>query len=137
MNRYDNIVNIIRDHFPGMEAVYLFGSYGTEDEWTDSDLDIALLLPHEESCGHRDFSLTSCHDDLMKATGRVVDLINIRAVSTVFQTEIIKTGRLIYCADSEAVADFESLMISQYQKLNEERRMIIESFQKTGRAYAI
>jgi hypothetical protein len=73
----------------------------------------------------------------MKATRRAVDIIDIRAVSTVFQMEIIRTGRLIYCADSAEVLEFESRTLSQYQKLNEERLLIIESFQKTGRAYAV
>ncbi|MBN1901312.1 nucleotidyltransferase domain-containing protein, partial [Candidatus Sumerlaeota bacterium] len=81
--------------------------------------------------------LTPCHYALMKATGRTVDIVDIRAVSTVFQMEIIRTGRLIYRSDSEAVLEFESQILSQYQKLNEERLLIIQSFQKTGRAYAV
>jgi len=32
-------------HHPDVEAIYLFGSFGTEDESSESDVDIALLLP--------------------------------------------------------------------------------------------
>lgn len=32
-------------HYPDVQAIYRFGSAGTEHERTDSDLDIALLLP--------------------------------------------------------------------------------------------
>ncbi len=31
--------------FPDTQAIYLFGSFGTEHEWPASDVDIALLLP--------------------------------------------------------------------------------------------
>ena len=58
-------------------------------------------------------------------------------MSTVFQKEIIADGRLIYCADRYAVDEFEMLVLSYYQKLNEERREIVDSFIETGRAYAV
>jgi hypothetical protein len=60
-----------------------------------------------------------------------------RIIQTVFQKEIIAAGRLIRCADRFAVDEFEMLVISLYQKLNEERREILESFFRTGRAYAV
>ncbi len=40
-----HINKLILNHFPNIQAIYLFGSYGTEDEWFNSDIDIALLLP--------------------------------------------------------------------------------------------
>lgn len=46
---FKQINNIILNYFPNIQAIYLFGSYGTEDEWFNSDIDIALLLPHEEA----------------------------------------------------------------------------------------
>ncbi len=63
--------------------------------------------------------------------------MNARLVSTVFQKEIIGSGRLIYAADPYAVDEFEMLVMSYYQKLNEERKDILESFYRTGRAYAV
>jgi predicted nucleotidyltransferase len=36
------------DHIP---AIYLFGSYGTEQEWPESDVDIAVLLTPKEPVG--------------------------------------------------------------------------------------
>jgi uncharacterized protein len=44
---------------------------------------------------------------------------------------------LIYCTGRFAVDEFEMLFISYYQKLNEERREILDSFKKTGRAYTV
>ncbi|PKM99247.1 MAG: hypothetical protein CVU78_07300 [Elusimicrobia bacterium HGW-Elusimicrobia-2] len=54
MNRSDNlktqkeiIVKTVLSHYPDIQAIYLFGSYGTGDEWPDSDVDIALLFKAE------------------------------------------------------------------------------------------
>ncbi|MBK5293612.1 MAG: hypothetical protein JJE04_18290 [Acidobacteriia bacterium] len=81
--------------------------------------------------------LTPCHYALADVLERRVDLLNAREVSTVFQKEIIESGRTLYCEDEEALAEFELLTLSHYQKLNDERKGIIESFQETGRAYAV
>jgi len=64
-------------------------------------------------------------------------LINLRLVSTVFQKEIVVADRRIFCADRYAADEFEMLTFSYYQKLNEERKQILEEFFKTGKAYAV
>ena len=43
------IVRIVLEHYPEAQATYLFGTYGTVDEWPDSDVDIAVLLPPEQA----------------------------------------------------------------------------------------
>ena len=80
--------------------------------------------------------MSRCRFDLQEALSREVDLLNARQVSTVFQKEIIGGAR-IYCADRYAADEFEMLVISYYQKLNEERREILAAFYRTGRAYAV
>lgn len=137
MNEYDLIVRIVLEHYPEVQAIYLFGTYGTPDEWPDSDVDIAVLLPHEQARQQPQLMLTPCHYALADALGRNVDLLNAREVSTVFQKEIVESGRPLYCADGDALTEFELLTLSHYQKLNEERKAIIESFHETGRAYAV
>lgn len=137
MSEQATIVEIVLTHYPDSQAVYLFGSYGTGDEWPQSDVDIAVLLPPGEARRQPQMMLTPCHYALADALGKTVDLLNAREVSTVFQKEIVETGRLLYGADGGAVAEFEMLALSFYQKLNEERKAILESFEKTGRAYAV
>ena len=131
------MVRIILEHYPTTQAIYLFGTYGTEDARPDSDVDLAVLLPRAEAKQQRSLMLTPCHHALMEALDRPVDLLNAREVSTVAQMEIVAAERLLYCADEFAVAEFEMLTLSFYQKLNEERREIIEAFWETGRAYDV
>ncbi len=130
------IVKTILAHYPQAQAIYLFGSYGTTDEWPDSDVDIALLLPPEQAKAEKSLLLSQCRFDLEDALQKEVELLNARQVATVFQKEII-IGDCIYKGDPYAVAEFEMLVISYYQKLNEERRGILAEFQRTGRAYAV
>lgn len=132
----EKIIQTILAHYPQAQAIYLFGSYGTSDEWPDSDVDIALLLPPEQAKAEKSLLLSQCRFDLEDVLQKEVDLLNARQVSTVFQKEIIG-GDCIYNADPYAVAEFEMLVISYYQKLNEERRDILAEFQRTGRAYAV
>jgi uncharacterized protein len=131
------IVRIILIHYPDTQAVYLFGSFSTADEWPDSDLDIGLLLPPLQAKNTLFSALDPCSEALADYSRRDIDLINIRQVSTVFQKEITTTGRLLYCADQYATDEFEMLVLSYYQKLNEERQEILNSFLQTGRAYNV
>lgn len=123
-------------HFPSVQGIYLFGSYGTPDEWPDSDVDIALLLPPDEAERAGNLAFSDLHARLSILLKRDTDLLNARLVSTVFQKAIIFC-ELIYCADQCAVDEFEMLTLSYFQKLNEERAEILAEFRRTGRAYAV
>ncbi len=43
------ITEIIRRHYPGAQAICLFGSYATGDFWPMSDVDLAVLLPPDDA----------------------------------------------------------------------------------------
>jgi uncharacterized protein len=131
------IVETVLAHLPAVQAIYLFGSYGTEDEWPSSDVDIAVLLPPAEAKQTDWRALLPLQMALADLLKKEVDLINVRQVSTVFQKEIVMADRRVYCADGYAADEFEMLVLSFYQKLNEERREILEEFRRTGRAYPV
>jgi uncharacterized protein len=136
-NEVDTIIKIVLHHYPSAQGIYLFGSYQTDDEWPSSDVDIAILLPHDVAKAERLIAVSECKNSLEEALRREVDLVNVRLTSTVFQFQVVSTGRLIYGHDEKAVQEFEMLTISMYQKLNEERRSIMEAFRKTRRAYSV
>ncbi len=43
------IARIVLGHYPAVQGIYLFGTHGTEYGRSDSDVDIALLLPPEQA----------------------------------------------------------------------------------------
>ncbi|MFO7816682.1 MAG: nucleotidyltransferase domain-containing protein [Desulfovibrionales bacterium] len=136
MKTNDTIIAIIRRHFPDVQGIYLFGSHTQESARSDSDLDIALLLPHEQAKQVKSLVGGDCRFELEKTLYQTIDLINARLVSTVLQKEII-LGDLVYCSDRHAVEEFEMLTLSYYQKLNQERAAILDEFYKTGRAFTV
>ena len=134
---FAGLTRIIQSHFSDIQAIYLFGSYGTEDQTPESDVDIALLLPHKEAKALDNLYNTELHSELENLLDAKVDLINLRRVNTVFQKEVIAADRRIYCSDNYASDEFEMLTLSLYQKLNEERAEIVEDAIKTGRFYDV
>jgi hypothetical protein len=94
-------------------------------------------LPPVEAKQQRQLAGSDCALELARILGKEVDLLNARMVSTVFREEIVTKGRLLYCADRYAVNEFEMLTLSYYQKLNEERRGIIEAALADGRFYEV
>ena len=137
MEKINEIVRIILEHYPTTQAIYLFGTYGTEFERPDSDVDIALLLPPLDAKQERLMAMSDAFTELARLLRRDVDLINLRQVSTVFQKEIIMAERRIFCADLYASDEFEMLTLSFYQKLNEERAEVLAEGLRSGRFYNI
>ncbi len=129
----DAIVGILLRFFPDLQAIYLFGSYGTNDVTDSSDVDIAMLLPPEHAYSVSSGQLFEARCELEQVLRRNVDLVNLREANTVFRHEIIKDLRRIYCADSYAADVFEMLCMSFYQKLNQERAEILDEIRKSGR----
>lgn len=133
----EGIISTLLAAYPATQAIYLFGSYGTENEWPDSDVDIALLLPPDEAKKAGALVMSEWHFALVSLLKKDVDLVNLRQVSTVFQKEIIMAERRIFCADDYAADEFEMLVLSLYQKLNEERAELLAEGLRSGSFYNI
>jgi predicted nucleotidyltransferase len=131
------IIQTVLEYYPHTQAIYLFGTYGTEYERPESDVDIALLLPSPES----EKAGSIVQGDLLFALESLlkkdVDLINLRRVSTVLRKEVVAANRRIYTGDEYAAEEFEMLTLSQYQKLNEERAGIVEDALAGGRLHRV
>ena len=134
---YQEIANTVLAAHPDTQAIYLYGTWGTEYQRRDSDIDIAVLLPHEQAkeVDSRDWRLLAT-EVALTAKVEHADLINLRCVNTTFQAEILRTGRLIQCADEKVRLRFEVQILSMYQKLNRERAEIRSEIIKSGRVYA-
>ena len=132
-----SIVHIVLEHYPEAQAVYLFGTYGTMDEWPSSDVDIAILLPPAEAKRAGALDMGDLRLTLEGLLGKDVDLINLRQVSTVLQKEVVFADRRIFCADVYAADEFEMLTLSFYQKLNQERAGVLADGLANGKFYDV
>ena len=99
--------------YPDTQAIYLYGIWGTEYQRPDSDVDVAVLLPHApaRSVDFWDWCRLSVAVSSAAEVERA-DLINLHAVSVILRKEIIAAERCIYCADENAVDEFEMLTLS-------------------------
>lgn len=137
MKVHDDIIETILQHYPETQAIYLFGSYGTEYERPESDADIALLLPPDVSPKTGYLVMTRLSSALESLLKRDVDLINLRRAPTVLRKEVVAADRRIYTGDGYAADEFEMLTLSMYQKLNEERAGIVKDAMAGGRLYQV
>lgn len=102
-------------------AIVLFGSCSTEYFNEKSDIDLAVLMKHRiKSEEKSDLSGT-----LSILLQREIDLIDLNSADTVFQFQILKTGKLILLSDKKYFDLFKMRVFGCYQKLNEEREGII------------
>lgn len=129
LSKKNKIIEIVRKYYPSVTAVYLFGSYASGENGESSDIDIAVLLP---PAGLKVSFNNNMLFELETALESDVDLVFLRSSNTVLQKEVIVVDNMIFCADQNAVDEFEMLVISRYQKLNEEREGIIADAFKTG-----
>jgi len=131
------IISVILKYYPDLQAAYIFGSSVAEGGGPPGDVDIALLLPPASAKRAGNLLGSKCGYELGNRLKKNVDLLNARLVTTVFQKEIIASGKVVYCGDSYAREEFEMLVLSFYQKLNEERSGILAAFYQSKRAYPV
>jgi len=123
--------------YPQCYSIYLFGSWATEDETELSDLDIAVLLPRQSNKIQCNDKLVLSGQLAMIAGVEKADIIDIRQVDTIFQMQIINTGRRYDIDDGNEANLFEMTILSRYQKLNDERDEILQEGIKQGRFYHV
>lgn len=120
-------------------AVYFFGSAVSGRSGPMSDVDMALLLKSGAPAGK---DLIHVEDYLAyriaKALDvREVDVVNLNKQGLVFQHQVLKSGRLIYEADSAFRVAFTARVISNFCDFEPTLRLI-EKFRLKGlmRRYA-
>ena len=96
----------------------------------DSDLDLAVLVE-----GYADpLLLWQLSSELADIAGCTVDLLDLRAASTVMQYQIITTGQRWWARDAQA-ALFESAILSEKTALDTARAALLADIQERGSVY--
>lgn len=116
---------------PEAWAIYVYGSFASGDEWPQSDLDLAVLLPPQQSIPDP-FDLMG---EIALRVGRDVDFVDARQVGDVIRREILEHGRPIYVSEPGRVLSWEASAMSRYARHREEVREILEHFDRTGIGY--
>lgn len=126
----ENLVAKLQSQLPNLLAVYGFGSRVQGTARLESDLDMAVLV-----AGHADVVLLwGLAGELADIAGCTVDLLDLRAASTVMQYQIITTGVRWWALDAQA-ALFESAILSQKTALDTARAGLLGDVQKRGSVY--
>ena len=135
MNNYDGIVDAILAAYPDTLAIYLYGSWGTPYQRADSDLDIAVLLPHDIAVGVDFMNWVTLNGEIAYVSRTdYVDLVNLQTATTGIQAEIIRTGEVVFCQDDDARVEFEALVLSMHQDLNIQREPLYQDMMAGSRA---
>lgn len=127
----ETAVRHLRDAVPDVIAIYLFGSQAQGSVRADSDIDLAIL----PSAPIDPVERWTVQEDLSIALRRDVDLVDLRAASTVMRMQVIRQSQLLYESDTTARQEFEMYTYSSYALLNEERAAILQDIQERGRIH--
>ncbi|MDD5461504.1 MAG: nucleotidyltransferase domain-containing protein [Methylococcales bacterium] len=126
----DAIVARLRSELDNLLAVYAFGSRIQGTAGPDSDLDLAVLV-----AGYADpQSLWTLAGELFDVAGCEVDLLDLRAASTVMQYQIVTQGQRWWARDGQA-ALYEAAILSEKTELDTARAGLLADISKRGSVY--
>lgn len=124
------LVDALRSRVPGLLAAYAFGSRVAGTAGTESDLDLAVLVE-----GYADpVALWSLAGELADVAGCHVDLVDLRAASTVLQYQVVTAGVRLWARDSQA-SFYEVHILGAKTALDEARAGILADIERTGTIY--
>lgn len=124
-----DIVTLLRETLPTLLAVYAFGSRVRGTANADSDLDLAVLVE-----GYADpMQLFALAATLADALGYEIDLLDLRAASTVMQYQVLQGERL--WAKDTAAGIFEAMVLSEKMALDEARAPLLQDIDERGYVY--
>lgn len=124
------VVVAIRTALPSALAIYAFGSRINGTANSDSDLDLAVLV-----AGYADpVKLWDLSGELADIAGFPVDLLDMRAASTVMQYQILQTGRRLWAREPQAGL-FECFVLSEKIVLDSARAALLNDIQTRGSVY--
>lgn len=129
MNK-EAVLKVLKAGIPNLLAVYAFGSCISGTAGPQSDLDLAVLTPTYAD----PVNLWELSGDLADVVGRPVDLLDLRAASTVMQYQVITTGECWWIKDNRAKF-YEVAILSEKTDFDTARAGLLQDIQKRGKVY--
>jgi uncharacterized protein YutE (UPF0331/DUF86 family)/predicted nucleotidyltransferase len=99
----ENVADFLKKEV-NVKLAYIFGSYGTKYQKTDSDLDLAVLFDNPPGMLEQMELAARLELELGKYD---IDLINLNNVKLAFKYEVVTGGELIYSRDEIETAEFK------------------------------
>ena len=107
----------------GARLIYLFGSYAQGLQNEQSDIDIAVLFSIKKTKKE----IFDMSQNLAVTLNSDIDLISLNEADTDIKIQIIKKGILLFENEKDFHLGFEMRLLKEYQMLNEERSVVLES----------
>lgn len=124
------VIAALRAAFPNALAIHAFGSRVHGTARLDSDLDLAILV-----AGYADpLALWDAAGELAGQLGCPVDLLDLRAASTVMQHQVLTQGRRLWAVEPQAGL-FECFALSEMTALDAARAGLLADIAATGRIH--
>lgn len=111
----------------------VFGSYASGNIHPRSDLDLAFFKTHIPIDAYTRFTLAQELAGLLNL--EKVDLIDLSSVSTIFRAEILSSGALLSCSNSDFFDTYHATALSMYAHLNEKMAPVLKEIQESRRIY--
>ena len=122
----EEVKKILNNHIDGLvskyniELIYIFGSYATNKNNENSDLDIAVYLGGESG----GFIKLEMLDELVGIFRREdIDLVILNKVDIVLQFQVIKYGEVVYMKDLFTKVVYEYKTMSFYMDMEHFRNV--------------
>ncbi len=98
------------EEFDEVRLAYLFGSVAAGSAGPSSDLDVAVLL----TPGAGQAVLDRLIDELERASGRTVDLVDLSLAPPLLAHEVVRQGKLILSRDETERVEFATRAVARY-----------------------
>lgn len=114
---------------PGIVALLVFGSHARREARAGSDLDIAVLLTHEQA--REGVNRSVLVTDLMNVFKRAdVDVVILNNAPPLLMHRVVRDGHLLYTTDHGAVGEFTIYAIQQYADTKPLRKLQSERLER-------
>lgn len=126
----ETIIAVLQSRLPNLMAVYAFGSRIQNTAQAHSDLDLAVLVAGYANA----LTLFELSGELADIAGCHIDLLDLRAASTVMQYQVLTTGKRWWACDVQAGL-FEAYVLSEKTELDTARAGLLDDIRKSGVVY--
>ena len=108
------IKTVVVNASPPVIAAYLFGSHATGKVWAESDVDVALLFGETDVSNQLEITGRLSEHLCQALDGVEVDVVSLAGVPTHFTYEILRTGKLAFCANPHERIQFEMSIFERH-----------------------